>query len=319
MSYLLETLGRGWIGRLADAFTDRLRRDDTRSRNTLQDMVRSEPDRADLRLELGFVCLKEDRISQAREAFEAAIRLDSHNALTHMARACCLEELGLIADAAKALNAAADLEPEDAAVQFGLGYCHERRGRLGEAITHYRCALHYCPTLRNAHERLAAIYIHQGDLASAIEQHEEMLTLEPDDVGLYIALGNLRLNNNDAGDAINCFENALLLEPDNDEAREDLAKTLEKAGFIREAIEQLHTTAERRPDYAGNHLRLGDLYARIGNDEASIASYLKAVEIDPGLLEATVKIGTQHLRAGRYGDAAGYFGKELSHAVSSAG
>ena len=151
MSYLLEMLGRGWLGRLSDAFQDRLTRIPARDCETLRPLIEQNPGEHYLRIELGFSYLGKRKVVQAREAFSAALKLNPSSILALVSRACCQEEMGLFEDAATDLKAACNLLPDDVAIQFGLGYCRERAGRTDEAIEHYQSALRLCPSLRNAH------------------------------------------------------------------------------------------------------------------------------------------------------------------------
>jgi len=311
MSYLLETLGRGWLSGLSDAFQDQLQQASEHDMHTLLRLVRHEPDRPDLQLDLGFAYLKAGEPAKARRAFSSAVQMDPGSVLARVAAACCLEALGLIEEATSQLSVAADLDADDAVIQFALGYCHERQKRIGEAVIHYRCALRSCPGLRNARERLAAIFIHQNQLAEAIEQYEEMLIDEPGDVDLHLTAANLYLRKDDPNRAIRSFENALTIEPDNWQAQDDLVDTCEQSGLLREAIEQLHVRLAKQPEFADNYLRLGDLYSRVGNDEGAMDAYMKAVDLHPGYLEAIVKVGTQHLRSGEYVDAASWFARAI--------
>ncbi len=74
MSYLLETLGRGWLSRLSDAFQDRMKKVRKDAAPLLVELTRQEPDRADLQMELGFACLSAGKPDKARSAFLAAAR-----------------------------------------------------------------------------------------------------------------------------------------------------------------------------------------------------------------------------------------------------
>jgi superkiller protein 3 len=53
------------------------------------------------------------------------------------------------------------------------------------------------------------------------------------------------------------------------------------------------------------------MYARIGNDSAATLQYERAAQISPDYLEANVKLGTQHLRAGRFEQASQWFSTAL--------
>ena len=73
MSYLLETLGRGWIGRLSAAFRDQLEEVDPRAIEQVRRDLESSPDCHDLRVELGFSYLRAGQCAKARDAFVEAV------------------------------------------------------------------------------------------------------------------------------------------------------------------------------------------------------------------------------------------------------
>lgn len=311
MGYLLEALGCGWVASLAEAFAAQLAPADDTPPATLCEAIRAEPDRVDLRLQLGLRYLADHDPGRARVVLEELVQHDRDHVLARVALAGALDALGKLPDAIPHLRAAAQKTGSNAHVWFGLGLALERSGQPQAAADAYKHAIRIRPGLCNAYERLAAICLHEGRADEAIELYEKLTDLEPDRIERQLLLANLYLTAGRSEKAVHTFERALTLEPDNWEARNDLVASLEKAGLIREAIEQLHLVAKREPEYPDTHLKLGDLYTKLGDRERALQHLMRAVEIHPGYLEATVKVGTHYLRAGRYLDAAAWFNRAI--------
>jgi len=311
MSSLLETLGRGLLGRLDGAFASVLGLDTDDTLEALETAVETNPEDVDQRIRLAGRYLRADDPSAARRLFLSVLTEDESHTAARIGLACALDDLGQIDQALEQLKVVQQNGPAGAAVLFCIGYCHERCNRPDEAIRHYQDALAACPTLRNAHERLAAIYLKRDQYPAAIAHYKELCRLDPDRTDLHLTLANLMLLGGDGRSAVQRYGHAITLEPDNWSAHDDEAGQFESAGLIREAIEKLHERVEADPDNSETRLRLGDLYARIGNDAAATRQYATAVEIAPEYLEANVKLGTQHLRGGRHTDAAKYFAQAL--------
>lgn len=305
MSFLLESLGRGLLGRLSGAF-EALTAAPEAPRNPA-DETPADPRDTLAHVRVGSRLLRDGQAAAALREYQQALSIDENCRPARIGLACAHDDLS---EPERALAELRTLQREDAAnpaILFCIGYCHERCERETEAVNYYRDALAICPTLRNAHERLAAIFLRRGNVDMAIRHYTELCRLDPDQVELHLTLANLLLRSGDAVGAVRRFEKALSLEPDNWAVHNDAVSAYEEAGLIREAIEHLHKLLEHKPDDAAARLRLGDLYSRIGNDAAATAQYQRAVEQVPDFLEANVKMGTQHLRAGRHQEAARWF------------
>jgi tetratricopeptide (TPR) repeat protein len=148
-------------------------------------------------------------------------------------------------------------------------------------------------------------------IEAAADHYTRLCELDPEQTELQLGLANLLLKQGEHQKAIARYEYALSLEPDNWTAHNDVVSAYEEAGLIREAIEHLHKMVEQQPEFADTRLRLGDMYARIGNDSAATLQYERAAQISPDYLEANVKLGTQHLRAGRFEQASQWFSTAL--------
>lgn len=311
MSHVLESLGRGLLGRLDGAFTSVLGLDSDETREELQAIVDANADDLDARIRLAARMLRADEPTAALAEFRAILAIDEQHTAARIGAACALDDMGRIEDAIAEFEILYQSGAPGPAVIFCMGFCHERSGRTLEATTYYREALDACPTLRNAHERLAAIYVKTNRIAAAIKHYRELCRLDPDRTDVQLTLSTLMLRRGDGEAAIRGFGRAIANEPDNWASRDDDVSELESAGLLREAIEKLHGRIEIEPNNADARMRLGDLYSRVGNEAAATKQYSTAVEIAPDYMEAHVKLGTQHLRAGRFEEAARRFAAAL--------
>lgn len=310
MSYLLEALGRGLLTDLRSAFENQLPSVEGDDADTLRARVAGSPQSRDLLMRLGLVHHREMHLREAREAFEQARRHDPNSAQPLLGLACVYDALGQLEKALTYLQAAARCDPGDAAIAFAKAFSHERLNRPDQARNAYRQAVELCPYLRNAHERLAALAIRDGDWAEAIEQYECLVAMEPGDLDGLLTLGNLYLQADRPADAIEQYQQALFIEPDTD-GLPDAAERLATEGRLTEAIQTLEKLVRKYPGVAPFHVHLGDMYVQAGHDERAIREYQTALATQPNFLEATVKLGTQHMRQGRLVDAALTF----NHAV----
>lgn len=304
MSYLLETLGRGLLGELADAFHAHL----PQAAHTRRE-PHGDSSRAERLLHEGLALLRQERLTESRTMFEQAAQLAPQEAAPLLALACAHDELGRIDAAAACLTRAQRLLPDDAAIAFAIGFCSERGGDVAAALAAYGHAARLCPRLRNAHERLAALAARKLDWREAETHYRALASLEPGDLDVLLTRAALQLAAGEREAAIESFQGALLIEPEcGDEAFDEVDELVED-GRLDDAIRTMSRLVESCPGVAELHVQLGDLYARVGDDAAAVTQYREALAVHPSFLEATVKLGTQHLRRNRFVDAAQTFNR----------
>lgn len=310
MSYLLEMLGRGLLSELRVAFEHQLPTVDDDELPALRKRRADSPRSADLAIRLGIACLRNMRYADARQAFESAAELAPASPQPALGLACVFDELGQLDEALRQLSIAQAHDPTDPAIAFGIAFTQERRGDGDAAHAGYLRTISVCPQLRNAHERLAAIAVQRGDWEAAIRHYQSLTELEPGDLDLLLTLGNLYLQQGRPDDAISQYQRALLIEPDAD-SEADVAADSTNAEELHEAAATLERLVAKYPGVATFQVHLGDVYAKLGDDELAMNSYAAALTTQPDFLEATVKLGTQHLRHGRFVDAAQAFNRAV--------
>ncbi|MBI5865938.1 MAG: tetratricopeptide repeat protein [Planctomycetes bacterium] len=313
MSYLLESLGRGLLGQMLDAFERQFPESDD-DVDQLETQRRYSTTSVDLGMRTGAAQLRACRISAARRTFEELRRRPESKDAAAIGLACAFDELGAEDDAIAMLESARAGRTDDPAISFSIGMCHERANRPVEARQAYSQAIDLCPRLRNAHERLAAMAVSRGDWREAEDCYAALARMEPGDMDILLTLATIRLAGGRTEAAITTFQDALLVEPEATEDALDEVEAMATEGALSRAIGTLEKLVAKFPGVGEFHVHLGDLYVRAGNDDRAVAQYQSALQVHPSFLEATVKLGTQQLRIGDFQQAARTFNRaaELS-------
>lgn len=311
MAYLLEILGRGLVSSLRGALQTKLPALEGADVADLRRRHEDNPKDTELAVGLGLQLLWEDQYLPAERVFLDILAIDDESIQALLGLACVHDAMGRTEQTLGLLDRARLIDILDPVILFCVGFCCEKLGRLDDAIDAYRASLRGCPDLRNSHERLAAIFLKQGRTEQVLHHYKQLVELDPGCIPDRLAIANLHLSVGDTESAVRQYETAIALDPDNWGVEDDMVSAYEQAGLFREGIELLHKMIEDQPEFADHHLRLGDLYAKVGDDPAAREQYAKALEIHPEYLEAMVKLGTTELRSGKPEEAAQLFAQAV--------
>ena len=303
MSHLLELLGRGLDHDLADLLKRYYWAPQAADMAQLQAQCRLHPDQPESHLKVGLAHLCRAECHEAAEHLRLACRHDPDNIAPRLALACAYEQAGDVDRALDQLRIANQVRPGEVPVLFAIGFCCERAERPADAAEFYRDAVARDPAFRAARERLAAVAVLLGNLDEAIAQYQQLRHAEPQDTWVRSALAHLYFRDGQYDRSVEEFEAAIVLEPENWALADDEVESLVAAGRLREAIERLHALLDVQGPIADRQVRLADLYASTGDDDAAMAHYRSALDAQPAYLEATVKMGTHHLAMGRWEEA----------------
>jgi tetratricopeptide (TPR) repeat protein len=111
----------------------------------------------ELPMRIGFGYLKLRRWKDAERAFESALEIDPHNALTHQGLALSWMRQQRLEEAAHALLTSIGYQHDTPQSHYWLGVCLARLGNKERAIQAFETALSFQPPLRAAHRRLATL------------------------------------------------------------------------------------------------------------------------------------------------------------------
>jgi superkiller protein 3 len=171
----------------------------------------------------------------------------------------------------EALTTAVRLNPKDERARIALVDVLRQAGKSGDAERLLKETLASLPDSGQAHYRLAQLYQSESLVADAAAEFEVAVTCAPL-VGLdylYDTLGGLYATQADFGRAIGAYRRRLGVDPNNADA----------------------------------HLKLGQIYALDGRDDAALAEFDIAQRLDPRKGDALAEAGRAYLRLSRMADA----------------
>ncbi len=307
MSHILELLGRGVGEDLGDLLDRYFRVPPGEDIEVLRETCRREPEQGDCRRRLGVACLRAAEPAEAAEHLAAAVAAGPDDLGARLALATARDEQGRPAEALEQLTAAARLRPGEAPILFAKGFCLEKLNRPAKAAEAYTAALAADEDLLAARERLAAIAVLRAEPETAADQYRALRDACPETIGYRAALAHLLYRAGSHAEAVDEYETALAMEPENWALVDDEVEALVAEGEIERALDRLGALIEDQGPFPDLHVRAADLYSRRGDDDAAMAHYHAALNLQPDYLEATVRLGTHHLVNGRWEEAAESF------------
>jgi tetratricopeptide (TPR) repeat protein len=148
------------------------------------------------------------------------------------------------------------IKPSFAKAYNNLGIACQRRRQYNLAIENYKKAIQFDPKLAAAHSNLGNAYYITGEYEKAIKQ----------------------------------FKKAIALKGNNPYTRYDIALTYYYNKEYKNALEELEKAIDLEKNYAEAYNLLGLIHQAVGNKQAAIIAFKKALEIKPDLLQAKVNL-----------------------------
>lgn len=219
-------------------------------------LIAASPEQPKYHRDLGHALFKKGLYPEALAAFTRAGQLDPADTSLQLAIGRCHELLGQLDEALAAFENARQQKPDWPDTHFWVGKIHFVAGRLGEA--------HAC--LDECHKRNErfrdALYVHallheqEGRLAESISLLKKIIALPP---------LPQRSQNPFPYEMETLFDDPVLLD---------------------ESIRQMEAFVRVQPGFADLHFKLGMAYRRKGLKDKSMASFKKALQINPQFHQA---------------------------------
>jgi len=286
VSYLLRLLGKGLAGDFTGYLSKFLRSPDGVTLESVQHEATAHPARAEAQLMLGLKQMELGRLAPARQALDAAVRLNPNLEDARVALAAVLSDLGSPADAVGVLEPVADRSDQPATLRYVIGQLHERQGGQEEAAAAYRSALAADPMHVAARQRLAALELLGGNLDIAAHHYAALKRHQPGDFETRVTLASLHIKRGDMAAAVREYQDAIIIEPDNWEARCRLADCLEREGMPEQALDEIRRILDAHPDYPDLHFRAARLLVDAGDLESADYHLGQALTLNPRYLQA---------------------------------
>jgi tetratricopeptide (TPR) repeat protein len=218
---------------------------------------------------------------------------------THMTRGLRALEQGDHEGAREHFAEAHRLAPERAETCAALGREHLRRGQIEEAEPLLRKACEADPDLLSAVAALSRLVgLGRGKLGEAHALLDAALSRHADEPALLMVKGELYLEGDRIPEARAVFERALELGGDVEAAKAGLARTcnaegitLSEGGNDEQALFWFKRAADLDGAWAGPHVNLGVVFARLGKGARAREEYDRAIDLDPSNPVAFFNLG----------------------------
>jgi len=145
-----------------------------------------------------------------------------------------------------------------------------------------------------------------GDFAGALNAFKQSIKLNPKAAAPWIGLAKLLDENTQFEEARQCFMRAVSADSKHLMARQMLATSHLKLGYVAEAEREYNNAITLDPSSDINYLGLGQLFEDIGKPEQAVTAYRKAIQCAPNKQDALASL----LSLSKYADVS----KEIEQA-----
>ncbi len=208
------------------------------AREHLSNLVRSQPQNADLKYYLATLYEEARRFEEARALLEQAIAQDEKNARYRFRLAVVHDKMKNKEAAIQALKQAIELDPRDATALNYLGYTYADLGiHLDEAERLILEALKHKPDDGYITDSLGWVYYKKGDYRKALEVLKKAADLVKDDPVILEHVGDAYLKLEDRANALRHYQRSLEIrlktkdgetDPDKLKEREELQRKIRR-------------------------------------------------------------------------------------------
>jgi tetratricopeptide (TPR) repeat protein len=191
------------------------------------------------------------------------------------------------------------LAPKPAgAVEFALAQCYQAVGDVEAAITRYRKAIESNPQKEEHYLSFAFLLIGMGRSEDAGKLLIDALQQFPRSVRVLATMSLLHLELGYPDRARIGYERARALDPGSAMVWKLLGRIQNAEGSYEDAVRSFRRSAAIDPRDAQTFLFIGMAHARLeGGADQALAAFLRALELDPGLLEARFQAASIYLQA----------------------
>jgi tetratricopeptide (TPR) repeat protein len=283
----------------------------------LRSAIRLTSDNERARVTLADVLADDRRLTEAERELMQAVERGQRSGRIHYQLAQLYERQSLLPQAARSFQESEAFGPIVGRDQFYrlLGSLRVNQADFDGAVAAYTHRIDANPNSAEAHRQLGEIYFLQG-------RHEEALTeflvstwLDPRDAKAHAAVGQVQVRLLNYADAAPALERALSLDASLQEARYALGTSLMRLGKTADAKRELDLFERQRAETEriGQHAFALDAVRReasrslqAGALDQAIASYERALTLDPGSARSHRDLGLALLRAKRSQAAIGH-------------
>jgi tetratricopeptide (TPR) repeat protein len=178
-------------------------------------------------------------------------------------------------------------------------------GKTEEAVSVAKSAVEAHPDSPAAFSALGRAQMARKDVDAAAAAYREAVRLNPLATDAKMALSRLELASGRAASSVTLADDALKTQPQNADARLLLVKALISSGQLARAQTELDVLSAQFPDSAALHVQRGMLLGRKQQPVEARREFERALQQEPGALEASAGLVALDLSAHRTDEARG--------------
>lgn len=230
---------------------------------------------------LGVALRAQGHHAEAVPCYRRAVALEPKYAEAWNNLGNALDAIGEAEESLAAYRRAVVLDRRDPVAHTGAGTVLVRLGRPAEAVAHFRAAAEADAKTARAHVHLANALIAAGDMEAALAPLERAVALEPRHAEARRHLGVILRERDRPAEAEPHLRAAVEADPADLQARHILGLSLRDQRRLDEAAAVLRGAADLAPDHADVHGDLANVLKELGQDDAALAAFDRALALDP--------------------------------------
>lgn len=303
--------------------------------NTYRVVLQTDPERADVRSNLGAAYVQLGRFEDGIREYREAIRLDPRNSTYSLNLGLALYKANELEEAVPAFRQVVALDPGNFKAVLLLADCYLNLGQDAEVIALlspldavFRDNLAYAYILGHArlrsgdqeggqvlidrifkagesaegHLLMGLAYMNGKDYRSAVTELARAVELNPDLPRARAVYARALLSSGDQESAGREFQRALQLDPNDFEANLQLGGIRQRQQRYDEALMYLDRAAAVRPDDLAVHHAKASVYLGMGEPERALGLLEQVVKEAPDFVDAHVLLATTYYRLKRKED-----------------
>ena len=206
------------------------------SENICRDILKVQPNNAQVLHLLGVICYLLKKYDSAIEHIQASLYFNPSDAEAYYNCGNAFKDKEQFDEAAACYRRALQLDPHNSCVFVNLGYVLEKGGDLHEAIKCYREALAFDPDNAVAHFRLGCTFLDEGLPDNAILHFQKTAAINPGNAEAHCYLGGIFQDKGLFDEAIQYYQKAAAIDPCDADARNCLGRIFQDRGQLDKAI-----------------------------------------------------------------------------------
>jgi type IV pilus assembly protein PilF len=198
---------------------------------------------------------------------------------------------------------------KEADTRYKLGIAELNQGNLKKALQALEEAQKITPNDPKIYNARGLIYFQQEQYQNAIAQFEKALRFDPNFTEAHNNLGTTYAQMQKWDEAIAEFRIAL-----NDPfyrtpelAHYNLGLALMEKGELIEAVKQLHSAVQIRPNFSRALDKYGVALFRLNRIQEAVKQFKKAIEADPQYIDPYLDLGLAYMKQGKREEAIAQF------------